>query len=126
MQAASGHDYGEFYRQEIANRRELGYPPFSKLVRLETRSPKASEAEERAKKLAKKIRGWMEEGQYRGTQMIGPVPCFFERVRGEYRWQIILRGPNPVAMLRGHLPGSESPFGDATRWKVEVGPVSVL
>ncbi len=118
MQAASLHDYRGFYRQEIAHRRELGYPPFSKLVRLETRSHRSQEAEEVAKKLARKIRGWMEAGDYRGTEMIGPVPCFFERVRGEYRWQIILRGPNPVGLLEGRLPGVE--------WKVEVGPVSVL
>ena len=118
MQTASLHDYRAFYRQEIANRRELGYPPFSKLVRLETRFPKAKEAEERAKELARKIRGWMEAGDYQGTQMIGPVPCFFERVRGEYRWQIILRGQNPVGLLEGRLPGDD--------WKVEVNPVSVL
>lgn len=118
MQAAAGHDYRAFYRQEIAHRRELGYPPFSKLVRLETRSLKAAEAEERAKKLARKIRGWLEEEDYRATEMVGPVPCFFERVRGKYRWQIILRGPNPAAMLKSRMPGNE--------WKVEVGPVSVL
>ncbi|MBS1250420.1 MAG: Primosomal protein N' [Chloroflexi bacterium] len=126
MQAAAGHNYRAFYGQEIAHRRELGYPPFSKLVRLETRSPRVKEVEERAKKLAKKIRGWIEDEGYRGTEIIGPVPCFFGRVRGEYRWHIILRGPNPEEMLRGRMTGSEPPFGGATRWKVEVEPVSLL
>jgi primosomal protein N' (replication factor Y) len=51
------------------------------------------------------------------TTMIGPVPCFFAKQDGEYRWQIILRGPNPVEVLGGlKLDG----------WRVEVEPVSLL
>jgi primosomal protein N' (replication factor Y) len=60
----------------------------------------------------------MKEENYRGTQMIGPVPCFFARVRGEYRWQIVLRGPDPAGMLADRTPGPD--------WKVEVDPPSLL
>ncbi|MGE5263055.1 MAG: primosomal protein N', partial [Acidobacteriota bacterium] len=34
IQAASHHDYAAFYEREIAFRREQGYPPFNRLIRL--------------------------------------------------------------------------------------------
>jgi primosomal protein N' (replication factor Y) len=118
IQAASQHDYREFYRAEIADRRELGYPPFTRLVRLETRDVEEDAAEERARALAKVLQKRMREEDYRATHMIGPVPCFFARVRGQYRWQIILRGPDPTGLLKGRAPGQE--------WRIEVDPPSLL
>ena len=51
------------------------------------------------------------------TDLIGPVPGFFSKVGGWYRWQIVLRGPDPASLLHGKpLPG----------WRVEVDPVSLL
>jgi primosomal protein N' (replication factor Y) len=52
------------------------------------------------------------------TDLIGPVPCFFARLRGYYRWQILLRHPDPPAFLRT-IP---IPRG----WLVDVDPVDVL
>lgn len=117
IQAASGHNYRAFYRQELGYRRQLGYPPFARLVRMEYRHVEFAQAEATAYKLADKIRTWMADEERRETQMIGPVPCFFTRLGGLYRWQIVLRGPNPVSILRGRpLDG----------WRVEVNPQSLL
>jgi primosomal protein N' (replication factor Y) len=52
------------------------------------------------------------------TELIGPVPSFFNRVGGTYRWQIILRGPEPTAIVRG-MRGLDG-------WRVETQPVSLL
>jgi len=53
--------------------------------------------------------------------MIGPVPCYFARVGGVYRWQIILRGSDPVPLLRERVV--ENWLKD---WRVEVDPISLL
>ena len=50
--------------------------------------------------------------------LIGPAPAFFHRVRGEYRYQIIVRGPDPRELLEDIA----LPLG----WRVDVDPVSVL
>ena len=100
IQAAAQHDYAAFYRQELAYRRQLGYPPFAQLVRLEIRHPQPAEAERRARLLAARVQSWIEAEGRRVTEMIGPVPCFFTRLAGQARWQIVLRGPDPVSMLR--------------------------
>lgn len=117
IQAASRHDFDGFYAQELAYRRRLGYPPFYRLLRLEYRHLDPRQAEEAALKLSAQIRRWLEEGQHHATEMIGPVPCFFSRVNGYYRWQILLRGPDPLAVVRGR------PLGD---WRVEVDPPNLL
>jgi primosomal protein N' (replication factor Y) len=100
IQAAAHHDYATFYRQELAYRRQLGYPPFAQLVRLEIRHPHPDEAEHMARQLAAKVRSWIEKEDRRATQVIGPVPCFFTRLAGQTRWQIVLRGPDPASLLR--------------------------
>ncbi|MCX6035896.1 MAG: primosomal protein N' [Chloroflexi bacterium] len=133
IQAAAGHDYAAFYARELDYRRQLGYPPFSHLLRMEYRHVQATKAESEAQGLAAKLAKWIESEDRRETTLIGPAPCFFSRLNGLYRWQIILRGPNPVSLLRGKniegaaLNGAQSlSWGASKGWRVEVDPVSLL
>jgi len=116
IQTAAHHDYAQFYEQEMAYRGQLRYPPFTRLVRLEYRHHDPRVAEEAALSLAGMLQDWM-AAQDQPVSLIGPVPCFFTRLYGRYRWQIILRGPDPVELLRGRqLPD----------WIIEVDPSSLL
>jgi primosomal protein N' (replication factor Y) len=117
IRAAAGHDFKAFYAQELESRRKLGYPPFSQLVRLEHRQTNRSRAQESAERMAAQIREWIESEGRQETTIIGPVPCFFARIGGFYRWQIVLRGPDPASILRGRQLGD---------WRVEVNPPSLL
>jgi primosomal protein N' (replication factor Y) len=117
IQAASRHDYASFYKQELEQRRVLGYPPFSRLVRLEYRSLDSTKAETETKRIAEKIQQQLATADSRLTTLIGPAPCFFAKIGGWYRWQVILRGPEPKSLLwEMKLDG----------WRVEVDPVSLL
>ena len=118
IQAASQHNYQDFYQQELEYRRDLGYPPFTNLIRLETRAadPKAAEAEARAYVAA--LQGWIKIEGYRATKLVGPVPPYFTRIRGKTRWQILLKGPNPIDLVRDHPPGPD--------WIIEVNPPAIL
>lgn len=117
VKAASGHDYASFYKQELSGRRALGYPPFGRLARLEYRHRENERAEAEAKRTASRLKARLEAKGRLQTTLVGPVPCFFSRLRGEYRWQIVLRGPNPVEVLQ------DQRFDG---WRVEVDPVSLL
>ena len=117
IQAAAGHDYARFYEQELAGRRTLGYPPFGRLVRLEYRHRENERAEAEAGKVASRLRSRIEAQERFQTTLVGPVPCFFSKLRGEYRWQIVLRGPGPADVLRGQRFDG---------WRVEVDPLSLL
>jgi primosomal protein N' (replication factor Y) len=117
IQAASQHDFDGFYQQELKYRRGMNYPPFSRMARLEYRHRDPLDAESAATKMAQRVEHWLYIGEYTATHMIGPVPCFFSRVSGYYRWQIILHGPNPVRVLRDK---------DLGNWVVEIDPPSLL
>jgi primosomal protein N' (replication factor Y) len=117
IQAAAGHNYRAFYQRELEYRRKLAYPPYTRLVRLEYRHGDAAQAEAAARSLAVQVKAWLAAEDRRATEIIGPAPCFFARIAGLYRWQIVLRGPDPASLLRN------KPLGE---WRVEVDPVSLL
>ena len=117
IKTAAQHDYAAFYRQEMEYRRQLGYPPFTQLVRLEYRHTQNTRAQAAAQEMAAQIHTWLNKKDHRATRMIGPVPCFFARIGGQFRWQIVLRGPDPASLLRNHALGE---------WRVEINPISLL
>ncbi len=117
IRAASGHDFKAFYEQELVYRRQLGYPPFVRLARLEYRNFNPEKAERAAMDFARQIQIWLKEEDRRLTRMIGPAPSFFSRQNGYYRWQIVLCSPDPVGLLRGRSLGD---------WRVEIDPPNLL
>jgi len=117
IQAASRHDFGGFYEQELEYRRMLGYPPFNRLIRLEFRHLSQAKAEREARQLAAIISDQIDSKGLHQTDMIGLLPPYYARMHGLWRWQIILRGPNPEALL------PDLPLRD---WQIEVDPPSLL
>jgi primosomal protein N' (replication factor Y) len=53
-----------------------------------------------------------------GTTIIGPVPAFVSRLRGKYRWQLVVRGTGLSEFL--------SAVDFRAGWMVEVDPVSLI
>ena len=117
IRAASKHDYKEFSRQELEYRQRLSYPPFTQLVRMEFRHINFESAQEESRRMAALLNRMIVERGRRATRMIGPTPCFFSRIGGSFRWQIILKGPDPASLLKGNELGE---------WKVELNPPSLL
>jgi len=113
IQAAAAHDYAAFYKQELALRRKHGYPPFGRVARLVGQHLRADELQAAAQALGAALHAQ----RAADVDIIGPVPCFYQRVNGMYRWQIVLRGAQPAALLDVALPAG---------WRVEVDPVSLL
>ena len=116
--AAARHDYSAFYQREIAYRREIAYPPFRRLVRILFRFPNETQAQREAERCAALLRSRLENLEMTGTELIGPAPCFFTRENNIFRWQVLLRGPDPTLAL----DGLDIPRG----WYVDVDPVEVL
>ena len=118
VQAAAGHDYSDFYNREVTYRRELHYPPFTRLARLvyiHTNDDRCRQEAERMKKVL------IEEKTARGIagiDILGPGPAYINRLRGRFRWQIILRGSDPAGFL------SPVPFPQG--WAIDIDPVSLI
>jgi primosomal protein N' (replication factor Y) len=116
--AAAGHDYDSFYRQEMAFRREQGYPPLRRLARLVVHHSRREKAEAEATRMAVLLREEMARLPEQECTLIGPAPCFFTRERGEWRWQIVVAAADPTVLLR-RIPLS-------LNWRRDVDPVDLL
>ncbi|MCC6626244.1 MAG: primosomal protein N', partial [Chloroflexi bacterium] len=118
LQAAAAHDYASFYREEIAFREAHRYPPFSRLALFVFSHHNEQTCQREATALAEQL---TEAGARRGIadlDVLGPAPSFARRVRGSYRWQVLIRAHSLTAMLDDILipPG----------WTVDVDPASLL
>ena len=116
LRSAAHHDYGGFFEAELENRRRLGYPPFTRLARFVFHDLTSAHAERRAKVWAELLKARMQRHD-RQAALIGPVPCFYAKLGGEYRWQVILRALHPVEILPDEFP---------ERCDVDIDPVSLL
>lgn len=118
IRMAAQHDFANFYDTEIAYRRELGLPPFRRLARIMFRDESETRVRAEAESAASGLRARIAKMGITTADIIGPAPCFFNRVNRIYRWHILLRAPDPVAILRDW----EMPRG----WHVDLDPVDVL
>jgi primosomal protein N' (replication factor Y) (superfamily II helicase) len=118
IQAAAGHDYIGFYLEEIRFRTQHGLPPFRRLARLIVADPVNRRAERQANALAARLRQEIRHRELGATELLGPTPPFFSRIQGRYRWQIIIRSPDPMRLL--------ADFDVPAGWVVDIDPVSTL
>jgi primosomal protein N' (replication factor Y) len=118
IQSAAKHDYLGFYNQEIEYRRCYDYPPFSQFTRLVYAHTNNELCRREAERMSQVILKEKERAGITKLSLIGPVPAFAARVRGRYRWQIILRG--------GELTQVLSQIALPQGWTVDVDPVGII
>jgi primosomal protein N' (replication factor Y) (superfamily II helicase) len=85
LQFASTHDYEGFFRWEMGQREELGYPPYGRLAMAVFRGQKLDQTEKAAVRFA----GLINAGSR--FDVLGPAPAPLSRLKGDYRYQIIFR-----------------------------------
>ncbi len=113
--SAAAHDCEGFYRSELMLRRALGYPPFSHLARLLF----THAAEDEVKKGAEQVRELLERVITTGSfavDILGPAPAPLSRIKGQYRWQLVLKGPqrsslrDVIRKVLSNLESKRPPF----------------
>jgi primosomal protein N' (replication factor Y) (superfamily II helicase) len=118
IQAAARYDYISFYRQELAYRRQFHHPPFSRLARLVFTHPNDIACQREAERLRKILEAEITSRGIGDMEILGPAPTFISRLRGRYRWQLVLKGRDPA----GFLNDVEIPTG----WTVDIDPMSLV
>lgn len=116
--AAADHDYAGFYLEEIRFRTQHTLPPFRRMAKLVWVDAINDRGRREAEKVAKGLRVHSRHLALAATEILGPVPPFFNRVNGRYRWQIIIRSPNPNRLL--------ADFPIPAKWIVDIDPESTL
>lgn len=119
--AAAKHDYDKFYEEEIKSRKELLYPPFVNLIKVTVRARNDELTLKTAQNLADAIKGEDKE-----LKVAGPAPAPIARMRGYFRYNILLKGNDRAAMcvlLRKVLGVFRKPHGVLIA--VDVDPISM-
>jgi primosomal protein N' (replication factor Y) len=117
IQAAAEHNYALFYEQEINYRRQFHEPPFAQLANLTYANTNDNRCREEASKLAILIKEEQARLGLAGIELIGPAPAYVHRLRGRYRWKLIVRGTE----LSPFLSRIPLPSG----WTVDIDPIGL-
>jgi primosomal protein N' (replication factor Y) len=118
---AAKHDYEKFYQQEMLTRKELLFPPFTNLVKVTVRARNDELSSRIAAELAEAIK---REGN--SVMVAGPAPAAISRMRGYFRYNIILKGSSRLAMcgmLRKVLAAFRRPHSALIA--VDVDPIAM-
>jgi len=122
---AAGHDTEGFLARERLDRESPPYPPLTSLVNLIVSGTDEPAVAARAVELA----DWwaaLVDRRTPGVTVLGPAPCPVSRIKGRYRWHLVLKGPSADL---GRLVRYASPRiagGRAVRVAIDRDPVSLL
>ncbi len=110
-----------FYRTELSARADLGYPPYTTLVRLLYSSPQKDDAKDAPKKLVERLKTLL-TNESKESILQGPFELHPAFLRGEYWSAIILKIPpahtHVVPRIVDILPGKG--------WRVDINPNRLL
>lgn len=87
---AAKADYQGFFRQEMAVRSALAYPPKGKLLSLVLSGTDEADLIKNTQKIAVHLNELLQP--YANISIMGPGPCLISRLKGWYRQQIVLKG----------------------------------
>lgn len=86
---AVNQDYKSFYKYEIKNRETGKFPPFVFILKLTCKYKTEKGAVQASYKMKEFINSLKKE-----VVVIGPMPAFYEKIRDNYRWQVIIKSKN--------------------------------
>jgi len=148
--AAVRHDYAAFAQSELPCREMFSYPPFASMVRLVIRGPREPVVREFAEHLGQRILASLRSDGGRGSparttgdgatatpvdavndvrphRVLGPAPAPFPKLRGLYRYQIQIQGPEGETLreaVRRATADLQTP--EHVQWIVDVDPLDML
>lgn len=78
--------YDKFYEEEIKIRKNMDYPPFSKILCINLSSKNEQLLIKRIMKLGERLKS-----EYNDCNLLGPCPCEISKIKDMFRWQIIIK-----------------------------------
>ncbi len=97
--AAVTHDYPSFAKKELAIRRDAEYPPFVNLLNVIFTGRDEKVLSSFADKTADKLEELSKDRSLAGQlTVLGPAPCPLEKLRGRYRYHLIVKSKSDEAI----------------------------
>lgn len=115
--AVAAGEGSAFYDAELASRQLFHSPPFGQLIKLTVALEDRAAAEAKGTEMAISLRERAAATPGADVEVLGPAPAYIARRAGRWRFHVVLRGADPLAVL-GRDPGAP--------WSVDVDPESLL
>jgi primosomal protein N' (replication factor Y) len=118
--------------RELLSRRQLAYPPFTRLALVRLSGPEEAAVAREAQRLGRELKAWLareQEGWGRQLQILGPAPAGLRQLKGRFRWQLLIKsyGREPLRRLLGRLRQAWSPPPrSALSLTLDLDPVNLL
>jgi primosomal protein N' (replication factor Y) len=124
---AARHDVVGFLQHELRDREEVGYPPFSHLALVRIDAADEGVARRAAAQMAAHARSTRPVGDFAVT-VLGPAPAPIARLRGRYRFRVMLRAPerHDLRLVLAALTPLRDNADRKLRIAIDVDPVSML
>jgi primosomal protein N' (replication factor Y) len=120
--AASRLDYDAFVQQELSFRKQSGYPPFARLIRVLAESRREAEAQAPLRQACALTRPLAD------VDVLGPAPAVVARVKDRWRWHMLVKCYHGPAFARAMAAlGTVEDLGTRTcRVTLDVDPGSLM
>jgi primosomal protein N' (replication factor Y) len=92
-------DFTGFAKHELASRRSLAYPPFSRLLRIVASSQDKDLASGVLAEMTNQARAYQATHDLK-VSILGPSPAPIEKLKTHYRWHVLLRSPSATSLNR--------------------------
>ena len=127
LRLALRHDYEAFATQELPLRQRVGLPPFRRLARIVLSHPRQETVRQEAEALNGRVREAIDTLGLELADTLGPSPCVLPRLRGRYRYELLVRtaGASAMRKLTHHLSTLGKLRTKADSMVIDVDPVSL-
>jgi primosomal protein N' (replication factor Y) len=128
IQAASRHDYAQFATGEMVNRRKFNYPPLGSVGRIIIRGAVENLTEATAESLRNRLESARDALGFE-VRILGPAPPPISKLRGKYRFHILLQSINPAHLgetIRRATEAFTIPDKQDVQYVVDIDPMDML
>lgn len=95
IKLSAEQNFQEFYKKEIEERKELFYPPFSRLILIRFQGKEAEKVQKTAESFGSKLSDSLKAIGYslksKSIQILGPTPSPLPKIKNDYRFQILIK-----------------------------------
>lgn len=127
--ATQNHDFEVFAEEELKNREELHYPPFSRLGMLRIQGLSLAKAEDAALfALRRALALKQSRPEYEHIQVLGPAPAPIARLRNKFRFQALIKADSSPALRAfcKQLLGDSAWLPSGIKVGIDIDPINML
>lgn len=129
LQYAIKKNYEEFAKYELENRQALMYPPFGRLIAFRMQSNDSQKAREVSQLLAQRCHQLKQKfTQYSDIEILGPAEAAIAKLRGQYRYHLLLKGQNSqqTSAFCQQVLANQEWLPSGCKLSIDVDPVNLL